>query len=150
MKKIYLTCVGRMKDKFFVEAVEEYRKRLSSYCELCVQEVADCVGEGAVERESDAILATIKQGEHVVLFDVGGKLVSSEDFAGMLAAAQQSGKTLRLIIGGSCGVDERVRQKASERVSFGRVTFPHRLMRVIAVEQLYRAFTILHGTPYHK
>ena len=149
MKKIYLTCVGKLKENYFSDAVEEYRKRLSPYCALVINEVSDVAGPAEIEKESDAILATFKEGETRILLDIGGELITSEAFSGLIDKAFTQGKDLRLIIGGSRGVDERVK-KAAVRVSFGRVTYPHQLMRVILCEQLYRAFSILHNTPYHK
>lgn len=150
MKKIYVTCVGKLKEKFFSLAVEEYRKRLSPYCDLVFDEVADEPTQDEVKRESDAILSTFREGETRILADIDGELVTSERFSAIIDDAFTSGKSLRFIIGGSRGVDERVRKAADRRISFGRVTYPHQLMRVILGEQIYRAFTILHHTPYHK
>ena len=150
MKKVYITCVGKLKEKYFSDAVEEYRKRLSPYCELVINEVPDVAGANERERESDAILATFREGETRVLLDIEGELFTSEAFSGLVDKTFTHGQDLRLVIGGSRGVDERVKKAATVRVSFGRVTYPHQLMRVILCEQLYRAFTILHNTPYHK
>lgn len=150
MKKLYITCVGKLKEAYFSNAVEEYRKRLTPYCELVINEVGDIAGPAEVEKESDAILATFREGETRILLDIGGELVTSEAFSGLIGKAFAQSKDLRLIIGGSRGVDERVKKAAHMRVSFGRVTYPHQLMRVILCEQIYRAFSILHNTPYHK
>ena len=150
MKKLYITCVGRLKEKYFSDAVEEYRKRLSPYCELVIHEVPDVAGATEIEKESDAVLATFREGELRVLLDIEGALYTSEAFSGLVDKAFTQGKELRLIIGGSRGVDERVKKAVQARVSFGRVTYPHQLMRVILCEQIYRAFSIMHNTPYHK
>lgn len=150
MKKIYLTCVGKLKEKFFAEGVEEYRKRLSPYCDLVINEVSDSPAKDEVQRESDAILSTFREGEMRILTDIEGELITSEGLSERIDKAFTSGRDVRFIIGGSRGVDERVKKAASARISFGRVTYPHQLMRVILCEQLYRAFSILHNTPYHK
>ena len=107
--------------------------------------------EDAVRRESDAVESTFKAGEYRILTDIRGELVTSEELAALLDAAFVSGKsTVRFIIGGSRGVDDRIRASVDKRISFGRLTYPHQLMRVMLFEQIYRAFTITSGLPYHK
>lgn len=151
MKNIHVTCVGKLKEKFFTEAANEYIKRASKYCKITVTELPDTDAPDGVKRESDLILATFKQGEYRVLCDIGGELVSSEQFADCIDKAFVGGYgVVRFIIGGSCGVDDRVRAAADKRISFGRVTYPHRLMRVILLEQIYRGLSISAGLPYHK
>ncbi len=151
MKSVFVTCVGKLKEKYFSDAVAEYSKRLGKYCKLTVSEVEDVAHADEVRRESDAIEKTFRGGEYRILADVGGELVSSEELSNIIENAYSSGKSsVRFIIGGSCGVDDRIRKAADKRVSFGRVTYPHQLMRVILLEQIYRAFTISAGTPYHK
>ena len=151
MKSVCVTCVGKLKEKYFSDAVAEYSKRLGKYCKLTVNEVEDVAHADEVRRESDSIEKTFRNGEYRILADVGGELVSSEELSAILENAFLSGKSsVRFIIGGSCGVDERIRKAADRRVSFGRVTYPHQLMRVILLEQIYRAFTISAGTPDHK
>lgn len=151
MKTVALTCVGKMKEKYYAEAIAEYTKRLSKFCKLDVRELPDSPHEDAVRRESEAVLGTLGKGEYRILCDIGGELVTSEQLSQIMDKAYGSGcDTVRFIIGGSCGVDDGVRAAADKRISFGRVTYPHRLMRVILLEQIYRAFTISAGTPYHK
>ena len=151
MKNIDVTCVGKLKEKFFADAVGEYSKRLSKFCKLTVTELEDSAREDEVKRESDAIEKSYKPGEYRILCDIGGELVSSESLAQTLETAYAGGVSrVRFIIGGSRGVDERIRKSADKRISFGRVTYPHQLMRVILLEQIYRAFTIVEKMPYHK
>lgn len=151
MKTIAVTCVGKCKEKYFADAVAEYAKRLRKFCKLTVTEPADCAHEDAVRRESDAVESTFKAGEYRILTDIRGELVTSEELAALLDAAFVSGKsTVRFIIGGSRGVDDRIRASVDKRISFGRLTYPHQLMRVMLFEQIYRAFTITSGLPYHK
>lgn len=151
MKTFAVTCVGKCKEQYFADAVAEYAKRLRKFCKLTVTELADCPHEDAVRRESDAVESTFKAGEYRILTDIRGELVSSEELAAVLDAAFVSGKSaVRFIIGGSRGVDDRIRGAVDKRISFGRVTYPHQLMRVLLFEQIYRACTISAGLPYHK
>ncbi len=147
MKKVNILCVGKIKEKYFTDAIAEYAKRLTRYCEFNIIELADEVSD-EVRRESDAILK--KMRGYTVLMDISGKAVSSTDVASILDRAYVSSPEVTFIIGGSQGVDDRVRARADERISFGKVTYPHQLMRVITAEQIYRGFNILAGTPYHK
>lgn len=150
MKKIKLVCAGKIKEKFITDGIEHYAKRLSRFCDFCVEEVADYPDdENAAAKESEAIKK--KLSGYTVLFDIGGETVSSEKFAEIIDRAYLAGNdTVTFIIGGSHGVSNELKTAANKNVSFGRVTYPHRLMRLIATEQIYRAFTILSGMPYHK
>lgn len=151
MKAVAVTCVGKCKEKYFADAVAEYAKRLTKFCKLTVNEVDDVSHADAVKKESDAVEKTFKAGEYRILTDVEGELVSSERLAELIESVFLSGKSsVRFIIGGSCGVDDRIKNAADRKISFGRVTYPHQLMRVILLEQIYRAFTITEGMPYHK
>lgn len=150
MKKIKLICAGKVKEKFISDGVEHYAKRLSRFCDFRVEEVPDFPDdENAVIKESAAI--SKKLDGYVILFDIGGENVSSEKFSEIIDKAYSGGNdTVSLVIGGSRGVSEEIKRVADKRVSFGKVTYPHRLMRLIATEQIYRAFTITAGMPYHK
>ncbi len=148
MKKVTLLCVGRLKEKYLTAGIEEYVKRLSRFCSLEIAELADESGCDAVRRESDAILKRLKG--YTVLFGIDGRLVTSPELSRLMERAYLSAPEITFVIGGSEGVDARVKDVADEIVSFGRVTYPHQLMRLIACEQIYRAFNIAAGTPYHK
>lgn len=146
MKKIKLVVVGKLKEKFFSDACNEYLKRLSRYADVSVCELKD--RPDGITVESSDILDNVKG--YIYLCDIGGNEPSSEQFSAMLSSAMQESDTVTFVIGGSCGVDDRVRAKANKRISFGKMTYPHMLMRVILLEQIYRAFTIKDGLPYHK
>lgn len=157
MLHIRVVAVGALKERFWKDACAEYLKRLTPYAAVTVTEVPDVDparvgGDGAaVEREGEAILKALKPGERVVLLDIGGTPVTSPDIANALEAWALDGvNDVALVIGGSCGVSEAVRQRAQTRWSLGRITLPHNLARVVVLEQLYRAFKIQRGEPYHK
>ncbi|MGI6032567.1 MAG: 23S rRNA (pseudouridine(1915)-N(3))-methyltransferase RlmH [Coriobacteriales bacterium] len=154
--KIEIVAVGKLKERFWKDAVAEYVKRLGGYAQVRVMEVADrdpakCGGEGkAREREGADILKACGPG-HVILLAIDGKERSSEGFAHRLESLMNSGKSdIVFVIGGSTGVSDEVRKRADETLSFGPITLPHNLARVVLVEQVYRAFKIMRGEPYHK
>ena len=138
--------VGKLKEKFFTDACAEYLKRLSRFAEVSVVEVKDRP-DGIIAESSD-ILDSLKG--YVALTDLGGESMTSEQFSAFLTGALEGNDTVTFVIGGSCGVDGRVKQKANKKICFGKMTYPHMLMRVILLEQIYRAFTIKEGLPYHK
>lgn len=146
MRKIKLIVVGKLKEKYFVEACDEYLKRLSRFAEVTVCEIKDRPDGTAIE--SSDILQALKG--YVILADIGGENKSSEEFSALLDSGFNRYDTVSFVIGGSCGVDQRVKDRADKKISFGKMTYPHMLMRVIALEQIYRAFTIKEGLPYHK
>ena len=148
VKKATILCVGKIKEKYFTDGIAEYAKRLSRFCDFSVVEVPDEPGDAEVRKESDALLGRL--GGYVILLDLGGKELTSPEFATAIDKAYLTAPEITFVIGGSRGVDDRVRTKANMRVSFGKVTYPHQLMRLILTEQIYRAFNILAGTPYHK
>lgn len=157
MLHISIIAVGKLKEKFWTQACDEYLKRLRPYAAVDVRELPDidpakAGGEAkAVRQESDAVLAAIPEGSVAFLLDICGKLVTSEDVAQAIDDCSLSGSSrLCFIVGGSCGVDERVRAKVQRRISLGRITLPHNLARVVLLEQLYRAFKISRNEPYHK
>ena len=155
--KFTIMAVGRLKEKFWSAACAEYLKRLQPYAKTSVMEVSDvdparAGGEAAaVEKEGAAVLKSIGERAHVVLLDIGGKQRSSEGLAARIDELGLTGKSeLTFIIGGSCGVSAAVRARADETLSFGPITLPHNLARVVLLEQLYRACKISRGEPYHK
>ena len=149
MKKIQLICVGKIKEKFYAEAIAEYSKRLGKFCDFSIKELPDYAdGADGVRRESMSIEGELSG--YSILTDIKGELITSEDFADIFDRAFISSPKVQIIIGGSAGVTDELRKRADKRVSFGRMTFPHQLMRVIAAEQVYRAMTISARTPYHK
>ncbi|MDD4315869.1 MAG: 23S rRNA (pseudouridine(1915)-N(3))-methyltransferase RlmH [Clostridia bacterium] len=144
--KINLVTVGKIKEGYLSAAIEEYAKRLSRFCKLNIIEVA----EGRNKAEEGIAVSKKLKGK-VIVFDIGGELVSSQEFATLFAEAMVNGDSeFSLVIGGSEGLDAAVIGKADRKISFGRVTYPHQLMRVIVMEQLYRAVTINNNITYHK
>lgn len=157
---IQIITVGKLKEKYLVQGIAEYLKRLTAYAKVTIVEVPD---EKAPEVLSDAemkqvkdkegvrILAKIPSDAHVIALAIDGKMKSSEEFAADLDKLATYGKSkVAFVIGGSLGLSESVLKRSDEQISFGRLTLPHQLMRLVLVEQVYRAFRIVRGEPYHK
>ena len=145
MIKVNFVCVGNLKEKFFVDAANEYLKRLSRYCRAEVKEIAEL---RTPEEEADDILRALRGT--VIVLAVEGKKLSSEGFAARLKRIADAGGEITFVIGSSEGLSERVKARADGLLSFSDMTFPHRLMRVMLLEQTYRAFSINAGAKYHK
>ena len=157
MLKITIVAVGKLKEKFWVAACAEYLKRLRPYAKVAVAEIPDVdparAGgvEAAREREGEGILAAVPEGARAILMAIEGTQRSSVQFSRHLDELALRGESeLAFIIGGSDGVSDAVRARADETFSFGPVTLPHNLARVVLLEQIYRAFKISRGEPYHK
>ena len=145
MQKIYFVVVGKIKEDFYTEAVQEYAKRLSRFAKVEIKELP----EGAnPETEADSILRACKG--YVIALAVEGEKLSSERLAKKIKTLTDEGKEITFVIGSSCGLSDKVKQSADYRLSFSDMTFPHQLMRVILAEQVYRAFMINAGATYHK
>ena len=152
MINIKIVCVGDLKEKFWQEAEKEYLKRLSKFCKVsfCVLSQYDKL-ENPIkikEAEGKEILSNLEG--NVFLLDIQGKNISSEEMAGEIDKCFLSSNTITFVIGGSHGVSDEVKNKISSKISFGRVTYPHNLARIILLEQVYRSFMILSGAKYHK
>lgn len=157
MLHITIIAVGRLKEKFWAQACDEYLKRLKPHADVRVLELADVDpnkaggSTKAVEQESRSVLSTIPENATVVLMDIAGKPISSEGIANAIEEFALEGKNdICFVIGGSCGVSEDVRKRANARWSLGAITLPHNIARVVLLEQIYRAFKIIKGEPYHK
>ncbi len=158
--KITVIGVGRIKEKYFSDAIAEYEKRLSRYCTLKIVEVADEKtpdGASAAEeeqikkKEGERILSHIKDGEYVIALAIEGEMLDSVGFAKRIESLGIKGESdIVFVIGGSLGLSKEVISRADWSLSFSKMTFPHQLMRVILLEQIYRSFKINHGEPYHK
>ncbi len=157
MFKVNLVAVGKVKEKYFADGIEEYKKRLSAYCDFSIIEVAEenfrSVSKKEIEiikeREGERILTNLKG--YVAVFAIEGKKMSSLDLAKLVKGVQDNGGgVLTLVIGGSYGVADVVKKRADLLLSFSDMTFPHTLFRLMATEQLYRAFSINAGSAYHK
>jgi 23S rRNA (pseudouridine1915-N3)-methyltransferase len=157
---IQIAAVGKLKEKYLVQGIAEYAKRLGPYVKLTLTEVPDekapetmsPAEEAQVrEREGERLLAQLKPDAHVVALAIGGELWSSEDLAGQLDKLATYGRShVAFVIGGSTGLSPAVLQRAQQKLSFGRMTLPHQLMRLVLMEQIYRAVKINRGEPYHK
>lgn len=158
--RITVISVGKVKEKFYTDAIAEYAKRLSKYAKLEQVEVAD---EKAPEnlseketlqikdKEGERILSKVPDSAFVICLAIEGKNLSSEELSEKMAQLGLSGDShLVFIIGGSLGLSQKVLARADFKLSFSRMTFPHQLMRVVLLEQIYRGFRIMTGAPYHK
>ena len=160
MKKITIICVGKIKEDFYRKAVSEYEKRLGRYCKLEIIEVQDektpddagpALEEQIREKEAVRILKHVKEDAYVIALEIEGEKPNSVSFANQLSHLAVQGKShLQFIIGGSLGLHESISKAAHRAVSFSNMTFPHQLMRVILLEQIYRAHRIIKKEPYHK
>ena len=157
---IKVLCVGRLKEKFYMEACAEFKKRISRYANIEIAEVAD---EKAPEQLSPALMEQVKNaegqrlmdrllpGEYLIAMDIRGKELTSPELSVLMEEVMQSGKSrITFAIGGSLGLSDAVLQRADKRVSFGKPTFSHQIFRVMLLEQIYRGFQILNHTKYHK
>jgi len=148
MLGVKVICVGRLKEKHYIDACAEYEKRLSRYCSFELTEVPET---GDLAKDGAAVLAKIPAGAHVVALCIDGKLHSSQDLADLVQQCALSGKSrVCFLIGGSDGLADAVKSRAQQKLSMSRMTFPHHLARVMLMEQIYRAFTIIEGGKYHK
>ena len=148
MLHVTLIACGKLKEKYLKEAVREYGKRLSGYVQLSVRELADGPDK---EAEASRILQILPEDACIASLEIQGRELTSEEFSSFMQAKMTEGTShICFVIGGSEGLSERVTERAQIHISFSRMTFPHQLMRVIFLEQLYRAFKIMRGEPYHK
>lgn len=146
-----IICVGKVKERFFVDAINEYIKRISKYTKLEIIEIPDEANESiAMKKEGEKILSKIKDNDYVVTLEIEGNNLTSLEFAKKIDNNFNSNKNLTFVIGGSYGLDESVKSRSDYKLSFSKFTFPHQLFRVILLEQIYRAYKINHNENYHK
>ncbi|MDD6442181.1 MAG: 23S rRNA (pseudouridine(1915)-N(3))-methyltransferase RlmH [bacterium] len=158
--KITIITVGKLKEKYLKDAIAEYSKRLSKYCKLEIVEVADektpenaseVVEDAIRSKEAERILKYVKEDAFVITLEIAGKQLTSEEFADKIEQLGVRGIShIIFIIGGSIGLGKEVLEKSDFALSFSKMTFPHQLMRVILLEQVYRSYRIISGQPYHK
>ncbi|WP_418539274.1 23S rRNA (pseudouridine(1915)-N(3))-methyltransferase RlmH [Massilistercora timonensis] len=158
--KITLITVGKIKEKYLKDGIAEYSKRLSRYCKLEIIEVADektpdqaseTVEEQIRDKEGERIRKYLRDDMYVITLEINGKQLSSEELADKMAALGLQGKSnIAFVIGGSIGLGREVLKRSDYALSFSKMTFPHQLMRVILLEQVYRGYRIINGEPYHK
>ena len=157
---ITLISVGKLKEKYLKEAIDEYSKRLKRYCKLEIIELPDEKtpdNESEKEelqikdKEGELILSKIKDNSYVIAMDLKGKHITSEEFSGLIQDLGVTGNpNITFIIGGSLGLSQKVISRANYKLCFSKMTFPHQLFRVMLLEQVYRAFRIMKNEPYHK
>lgn len=156
---ITIVCVGKIKEKFFTDAINEYAKRLSRFCKLDIIEVKDvkipdnasekeC--ETILEKEGEQILSKIPKDSYIIPLCIEGKEFSSPDLAKKISSVSMEKSHITFIIGGSLGMTDQIKAMGSLKLSFGKMTLPHQLMRVVLLEQIYRAFKINANESYHK
>ena len=159
MLNIRIICVGKFKEKYWEAASAEYMKRLGAYCNISVIEVKEeklpahasrADEENVITNEGRSILDKTGSGDYVIALDIGGRELSSEDLAARIADISFTNSTIDFVIGGSLGLSKEVKSRAALRLSFGRITLPHQLARIVLLEQVYRAFKINAGETYHK
>lgn len=158
--KITIVTVGKLKEKYLKEAIAEYSKRLRAYCDLKIVEVADektpdqasqAVEDGIRSKEGERILKQLKDEMYVITLEISGEMLTSEKLAEKIEHLGIQGKSsIAFVIGGSIGLGKDVLRRSDYALSFSKMTFPHQLMRVILLEQIYRSFKIQRGEPYHK
>ena len=157
--KVTLICVGKVKEIFYRDAIKEYEKRLGAYIKLNTIEISDEKVKVendseialAMEKEGNNILSKIKDNQYVITLEILGKNLSSEEFASKIDNLMLTGKSdVALVIGGSYGLSDSVKKRSDFALSFSRMTFPHQMMRVVLLEQVYRAYRIITGASYHK
>lgn len=159
MLNINIVCVGKIKENYLKDAINEYSKRLSKYCKLSITElpdekIPDKINENIANeiktKECNNILNHIKKDSYIICLDLTGKEFSSEDFSKKIENISMENSNITFIIGGSLGLTNLLLQKANLKICFSKMTFPHQLIRVFLLEQLFRAFKISHGETYHR
>ena len=158
--KVKIIAVGKLKEKYLKDGIAEYGKRMSRFAKFEIVELADekipdnasaAQNQQIMEKEGERILAKISERDYVIVLAIEGKQLSSEAFSQIIADATLRGYSdIVFVIGGSLGLADKVKKRANLRLSFGLLTLPHQLMRLVLSEQIYRAFMIQQGSPYHK
>lgn len=159
MLQINIICVGKIKELFFKDAINEYKKRLSKFCNLNIIELPDkkipdkinlSIINQIKDIESKDIIIHLPKNSYNICLDLKGKQYSSEEFADKISNLTLTNSSINFIIGGSLGFNDQVRNTCNESICFSKMTFPHQLIRVFLLEQVYRAFKIINGEEYHK
>ena len=159
MLNIHIVCIGKVKESYLRDAINEYSKRLSKYCKLTILEIPkkkipDKLNENLAneikEKESNAILNHIKKDSYIICLDLTGKEFSSEDFSRNLDNLSLQTSHITFVIGGSLGLSSEILKKAHQKICFSKMTFPHQLIRVFLLEQIFRGFKISNGETYHR
>lgn len=150
---IKILCVGKIKEKFFKDAISEYSKRLSKYTNLQIIEVDDINSDNIntiLDKEKDLIIKHISSKDYVITLEIEGKQLNSLEFSKKIEELQIYNSSIVFIIGGSYGLHQQIKDRANYKLSFSKLTFPHQLFRIILLEQIYRAYKIINNESYHK
>ena len=150
---IKIICVGKIKVKFFKEAIQEYEKRLSKYTKINIIEVEDVNLDNETlikKKEAEQILKHIEQKDYIITLEIEGKQLTSVELSKKIQELEITNPNITFIIGGSYGLDEQIKNKSNYKLSFSKLTFPYQLFRVILLEQIYRAYKIKNNESYHK
>ena len=149
---IKIICVGKIKEKFFRDAIDEYKLRLSKYTKLEIIELPDYNYDlkKTIKEETDAILKSINKSDYNILMDINGNMLNSVELSNKISNILISNSNITFIIGGSYGVSDEIRNVCNMSLSFSRLTFPHQLFRVVLLEQIYRSYKIMNNEEYHK
>ena len=159
MLNIQLICVGKIKEDYLKNAIEEYRKRLSKYCKLEILELPDekipdklnsTLSDEIKQKECSNIIKHLKKSSYIIALDLGGKQLTSEDFSEKLQNLSMTNSNITFIIGGSLGLTNELLNCCQEKLCFSKMTFPHQLIRVFLLEQIFRGFKIAHNETYHR
>lgn len=150
---IKIICIGKIKEAFFKEAINEYTKRLSKYTKINIIELPDYDlnnKELTLQKESENILKNINEKDYCITLEIEGKNLTSEELAQKIDKTLINNSNICFVIGGSYGLDEKVKQRSNYKLSFSKQTFPHQLFRIMLLEQIYRSFKIINNESYHK
>lgn len=159
MLTINIICIGKIKEKFFKDAIDEYSKRLSKYCKLNILELPDekipdkinsSIETEIKSKECENIIKHIKKDSYIICLDLKGKEFSSEELSKEIENISMQSSQITFIIGGSLGLTEKILNLANKKICFSKMTFPHQLIRIFLLEQLFRSFKISNGETYHK
>jgi len=150
---IKIICIGKIKEAFFKEAINEYIKRLSKYTKINIIELPDYDlnnKELTLQKESENILKNINEKDYCITLEIEGKILTSLELAQKIDKTLIDNSNICFVIGGSYGLDEKVKQRSNYKLSFSKQTFPHQLFRIMLLEQIYRSFKIINNESYHK
>lgn len=159
MLTINIICIGKIREKSFKDSIDEYSKRLSKYCKLNIVELPDekipdklneSLSNEIKSKECNNIINHIKKDSYIICLDLKGKEFSSEEFSKKIDTISMQNSTITFIIGGSLGLTDKVLDLSNEKICFSKMTFPHQLIRIFLLEQLFRAFKISNGETYHR
>lgn len=159
MLNIQIICIGKIKEDYLKDAINEYSKRLSKYCKLTITELPDekipdklnnSLSSEIKSKECNNIINHLKKDSHIIALDLTGKQFSSEEFSLEIERISMINSNITFIIGGSLGLNNELLNKCNQKICFSRMTFPHQLIRVFLLEQLFRAFKISNNEAYHK